>query len=200
MFFLFILVTIFILGFAIHTSKIGIEIENLVINTEKPKGEKINKESNIYLFLLVFGKIKLFKKNFKKLKIKNFNFQKKDIDIKFWKNTDFKINYKELLQNINVDIEQIELYLQIGTENAAITAILVGIISGIIGILVKKPKYKVTPIYINKNLLKLELNCIISIYLMQYIYKVIFDKIKYLKERTLMKREKCSNRKVEVYK
>ncbi len=198
MFFLFILVILFILGFAIHTSKIGIEIENLIINTEKPKGEKINKECNIYLFLLVFGKIKLFKKNFKKLKIKNFNFQRKDIDIKFLKNTDFKINYKELLKNI--DIEQIELYLQIGTENAAITAILVGIISSFIGIILKKPKYQITPIYINKNLLKLELNCIISIYLMQYIYKVIFSKMKYLREKILMKKVKYSNKKVEVYK
>ena len=178
MFFLFILVILFILGFAIHTSKIGIEIENLIINTEKPKGEKINKECNICLFLLVFGKIKLFKKNFKKLKIKNFNFQRKDIDIKFLKNTDFKINYKELLKNI--DIEQIELYLQIGTENAAITAILVGIISSFIGIILKKPKYQITPIYINKNLLKLELNCIISIYLMQK--SINTRKLRYINE------------------
>ena len=60
MFFLFIFVNFLILGFAIYTSRLGIKIENLRIDTEQPKGEKINKDSKIFLYVLIFGKIKLF--------------------------------------------------------------------------------------------------------------------------------------------
>lgn len=176
MFFLFILVTFTILIIAIHTSKIGIDIENLIINTEA--NEKINKEGKIYVYVLLFNKIKLFRKNVRNIPMKDVKFEASDFDIKILKNKDIKINYLELIQNINIDIRKIDLDLQIGTENAGITAILVGILSGILGIIIKKPKYQILPIYANKNLLKINLNGIFTIYLMHYIYKFIKDNIK----------------------
>ena len=84
MFFLFILINLIILGIAIYTSRIGIEIENLVIDTEKPRGCKINKDSKIFVYLLIFKKIKLFKRDVKNQKIK---FRNKDIDLNLLKNT-----------------------------------------------------------------------------------------------------------------
>ena len=189
MFFLFILIFLIVLILAIHTSKIEIEIKDLEINTEKPKGEKINQESEIYVYLLIFQKIKLFKKD-----IKNMKFQNKDIDIKTLKNNDIKIYYKEFLQNI----KQIELYMQIGTQDAALTAVLTGVTASILGIILKKPKYEVIPIYSNKNLLKIKLNCIISVYLMQYIYKLISDKIKNFGKNNSIKTRKSIQKKVEV--
>lgn len=175
MFFLFVIIAcLLILFLTIHTSRIGIEIQNLEIDTEKPKGEKINEESKIYVYLLIFRKIKLFKKDVKNMKMPKMKVQNKDIDIKILKNKYLKINYIELLQNIDVDIEKIDLYSQIGTQDAALTAILVGTISSILGVILRKPKYQIVPIYSNKNLLKIKLNCIISVYLMQYIYKLIF--------------------------
>lgn len=190
MFFLFILIFILILGLAVHTSKIGIEVENLIIDTEKPKGEKINEESKIYVYLLIFQKIKLFKKNVKGMKLKNVKFQNKDIDVKYLKNRDIKINYKELIQNIEIEIKKVDLYMQIGTEDAALTAILVGIASGIVGVMLKKPKYQIVPIYTNKNLLKIKLEGIFTIYLMHYIYSQIFKR-----KRSVNKNERTSNRK-----
>lgn len=178
MFFLFILVILLILVIAIHTSRIGIEIENLRIDTEQEKGKKINEDSKIFVYLLIFKKIKLFKKNVKNMSMKNVKLQSKDIDIKILKNKDLKINYKELLQNIDIDIEQIDMNVQIGMQNAAITAILTGIVSAVLGMAIRKPKYEIIPIYSNKNFLKIQLDCIISIYLMQYIYKFISNKIK----------------------
>ena len=171
MFFLFIFVAILILGLMIHTSKIGIEIENLQIDTES--SPKINEDSKIYVYLLIFQKIKLFKKDIKNLDFKKIKFQNKDIDIKFLKDKDFKINYKELLQNIKIDIVKITLDTKIGTQNAAVTAILVGIISSVLGIIIRKPKYQIIPVYSNKNLLKIKLDGIFTIYLMHYIYSVI---------------------------
>lgn len=188
MFFLFILFIVLSLGLAIYTSRIGIEVENLIIDTESK--EKINQESKIYVYLLIFKKIKIFKKDIKNMDLKKLKFQNKDIDIKFLKNKDLKINYKELLQNIDVDIEQIDLYIQIGVEDAAITAILVGFISGILGVILRKPKYQIVPIYSGKNLIKIKLDGIFTIDLMHYISKVISNKTKtFEKKNNIIKQE-----------
>lgn len=176
LFFFFVLCAIIILlifGVVIYTSRIGIEIENLIINTEMPKGKKINDQSKIYVYLLVLKKIKLFKKNIKKMKKPTFKLENKDIDLKILKNKELKINYKELLQNIDIDIKNIDLYVEVGTQDAALTAILVGVVSAILGVILKKTKYQIVPIYSNKNLLKIKAECIISIYLMQYIYILV---------------------------
>ena len=176
MFFLFILVIFTILIIAIHTSKIGIDIENLIIDTDAE--EKINEDGKIYVYLLLFNKIKLFRKNVRKIPMKDVKFEASDFDIKIFKNKDIKINYFELIRNINIDIRKIDLDVQIGTEDAGVTAILVGIFAGILGIIIKKPKYQILPIYANRNLLKINLNGIFTIYLMHYIYKFIEDNIK----------------------
>ena len=177
MFFFFmclLIIVLIILGIAIHTSRIGIDIENLIINTEKPKGQKINKESKIYVYLLIFGKIKLFKKDAKKMKQPNLKLENKNIDlgVNFFRKKEIKINYKELLQNIDIDLNA-----QIGTQDAALTAILVGILSSLLGIILKKTKYQINPVYVNKNILTVKIECIISIYLMQYIYRKISGKV-----------------------
>lgn len=171
MFFLFILIIALVTVIAIYTSKIGIEVHNLVIDTEKSKGEKVNKNSKIYLYLLVLGKIKLFKKDIRNTKRKDIKFLNQDLDIKLLKEKDIKLDYKEVVDSI--DIKKFDLKIQIGTEDAALTALLVGILSGIIGVIVKKPQYQIMPIYFGKNLLKINLEGIITINLMQYIYKSI---------------------------
>ena len=190
MFFLFILVILTILGIAIYTSRIGVEIENLQIDTQKPKGQKINKESRIYIYLLIFNKIKLYKKDIRNMDKQNIKFQNKDIDIKFFKDRDIKIDYKQLLEKIDIYFEKIDLNLQLSTEDAALTAILTGIISASFGIILKKPKYEVIPIFSNKNFLKIKLDCIFSVHLMQYIYKLMSNKIKDLGKENLNKKGK----------
>lgn len=176
MFFLFILVIFTILIIAIHTSKIGIDIKNLIIDTDAE--EKINEDGKIYVYLLLFNKVKLFRKNVRNIPMKDVKFETSDFDIKIFKNKDIKINYLELIQNINIDIKNIDLNVNIGTEDAGITAILVGILAGILGIIIKKPRYQILPIYANRNLLKINLNGIFTIYLMHYIYKFIKNNIK----------------------
>lgn len=176
LFFLFILVIFTILIIAIHTSKIGIDIKNLIIDTDAE--EKINEDGKIYVYLLLFNRIKLFRKNVRNIPMKDVKFETSDFDIKIFKNKDIKINYLELIQNINIDIKNIDLNVNIGTEDAGITAILVGILAGILGIIIKKPRYQILPIYANRNLLKINLNGIFTIYLMHYIYKFIKNNIK----------------------
>ena len=181
LFFLFIILIFVFLGYLIHTSKIGIEIDNFMFDTEKQ--EKLNKDSKIYVYLLLLNKIKVFKTNILKDGNSKIKLEKKDLDLIFFKNKDFRIDYLELQKNRNIDIKEIDLQLQIGTQDAGLTAILTGIISALLGIILRKPKYEVIPIYSNNNVLKIKLKCIISIYLMQYIYSFIFKKEKFLKQR-----------------
>ena len=100
MFFLFILVIFTILIIAIHTSKIGIDIENLIIDTDTE--EKINEDGKIYVYLLLFNKIKLFRKNVRNIPMKDVKFEASDFDIKIFKNKDIKINYFELIRNMQL--------------------------------------------------------------------------------------------------
>lgn len=167
MFFLFILAFFLILTFGIYTSVIRVEIQKLVIDSEMFPNKIINKDSKIYLYLILFGKIKLFKINVKDIKLKK---------IKIPKNKNLKINYINLLKN--VDINYVDLHIKLGTTNASSTAILIGFISSLLGIILKSPKFEVIPIYSDKNVIKIKFNCIISIHLMQYINKSVIDKIK----------------------
>ena len=196
MFFLFILIFVLLVVIAIHTSKIGIEVQNLVIDTEKPKGERINKDSKIFLYLIIFGKLKLFKKDVRNTKRKDIKFLNKDLDIKLLKDKDIKLDYNEVFKSI--DIKKIDLNIQIGTEDAALTAVLVGILSGILGVIIRKPKYQVVPIYVGKNLLKINLEGIITIDLMQYIYKLISNNINNIQKGNFQKRKAFLDKKVEV--
>lgn len=165
MFFFFLLAILLVIIIAVHTSRIGIEVEDLVIDTEQK--EKLSKESKIWIYLILFKKIKLFKKNVLEMKMPNLKIESKDIEIQAI----------DALKNIDVDIEQIDLSIQIGIQDAAVTAIFAGMIWTILGIVIKKQGYEVVPIYSNKNLLKIKLRGIFSIYLMQYIYKLIKRKI-----------------------
>ena len=110
MFFLFIFIIILFLIIAVHTIKLGIEIQNFKINTECT--DKINKDHQINIYLSIFNKIKILNKDIKEIKIRN-----KDLDIRILKKKDLKIDYKEVIQNIN--IEKIDLNIQIGTQDAA---------------------------------------------------------------------------------
>ena len=171
MFFFFLLAILLVIIIAVHTSRIGIEVEDLVIDTEQK--EKLSKESKIWIYLILFKKIKLFKKNVLKMKIPNLKIESKDIEIQVI----------DALKNIDVDIEQIDLSIQIGIQDAAVTAIVTGMIWTILGIVIKKQGYEVVPIYSNKNLLKIKLKGIFSIYLMQYIDKIIFEKVWHLGQK-----------------
>lgn len=183
MFFLFIFIIILFLIIAVHTIKLGIEIQNFKINTECT--EKINKNYQINIYLSIFNRIKILNKDIKEIKIRN-----KDLDIRILKKKDLKIDYKEVIQNIN--IEKIDLNIQIGTQDAALTAIIVGIMASVLGILIRKPRYEVIPIYSGKNFIKIRLDSIFTVNLTHYIYSQIF------KRWGGNKNERTSNRKSYV--
>ena len=185
----FILVVIVILN-----SEVQIEIYDLDISTNRK--EKIKQNYKTCIRLILFNKIKVFKINIKKFKNKKIN-----INIFLDKiNADKEnANKKELIQSIlknlnelRIKIIKADLKVELGTEDAALTAISVGIIGSILGFLLKKQKFQVLPIYKQKNILNIKLNCIFRVNLMHYIYKTI------LKRREKNER-KSSDRRTYAY-
>lgn len=88
--------------------------------------------------------------------------------------------WKQIFEKMN--LEEANFNLKIGTEDACFTAYTIGIISSVAGIFlsrrVKKAKYLIEPIYIDKNYIYLSLNCILAIKLVQIINrkKVVREK------------------------
>lgn len=103
------------------------------------KKAKLQKTYNIFLELLIFGKIKiakikLNKNTLKKLKLEQkLENAKKDAenikqDLKIVKN----IRTLEILKKLKIKVDSFDLYGEIGTENAMITAFIVSVISSIL--------------------------------------------------------------------
>ena len=129
----------------------------------------------IKIFEVCMNKEKLLKNKYI-LNIKKKNDIKKDIEI--IKND----NIKNAIKKVKLNIERFNLKLNIGTEDAKLTAILFGVISTIWGVLVPliyyskniksldEFEYELTPNFSNKNILKLEFTGQLSIRLLHIIY------------------------------
>ena len=139
-------------------------------------GKGLNNNYKIIIKLVLFNKIPIFNLNFNSLKIT----LRESID-KIEKLTNVKnrkINFKTL-NNYKIEVKNLDLRVLIGTEDAAFTAILVGIVSSLFSIYIRKllkqndnNYWRITPIYQNNNLLKINLNCIISLKIIHIIYTV----------------------------
>ena len=103
---------------------------------------------------------------------------------------------KELIKNIQV--EKIIINSKIGTENPIITSFIVATLASILAILfakIKKPSYKIEPVYTNKNYLYLNINCIFKVKLVHIIN--ISKKLK--KKGVVPKYGNTSNRRAYAY-
>lgn len=142
---------------------------------------KINKfdlEFSLKLFdKFKWVKFRLDNKKFEKLK----NSPNKKVFDKILNTNLFK-NFKNAskttlnilkLSRENAILKSFNLYSKIGLESAPTTAFVIGVISSILGIIlarkIKKPTYKIEPLYLNKNYIYLSLNCIISLKLVHII-------------------------------
>lgn len=178
-FFAIILTLIITAVILIRCSTFKIDIKQLIIINAKIK------KFNIIISLNLFNKIKWLKltiNNKRLTKIKNSSKLKafnKILDTKVlrkFKNAKQILikDWKHVLKNLSaVDIEMLELKSKISTQNAATTAISVGVISTLLATLlarkIQKLKYKIEPMYIDKNYIYLSINCIIAVKLVHII-------------------------------
>ncbi len=118
---------------------------------------------------------------------------------------DFKWEDLKIIKKLNPKISYLDLKAKIGIESPVITAFIVSIISSIISILLpyvainlnkKNYKYIIQPLYQNKNLYKIQFNCIIQVK-MVHIINVIYIFLK--KGRSDSDERTTSNRRAYGY-
>ena len=166
----------------ILTSTIKIRIKNLKLSTEKYNGKLLDKEYQIIFKIFGLQRIKYLEIEFTKEKLEKIKNKFKNINIKeVVNNIGEKINieYKDLkrIKKYTPKLKYINLKANIGIENAWLTSYIVPIISAILGVALNKQlsesnenKFIINPVYVNKNLLNLELHCIFETKVIHIIY------------------------------
>lgn len=172
---------------------------------------KLTYNYEIYIELLFLNKMKIFSGRIDKEKVKKLN-SKMDLKKKV-QNVDFKKMKKEMpkkeelkqiFNKLDIELSKINLKLELGTEDVIITSAIITILASAIGIglakVIKKYEkekynYEIYPIYQNKNLIKLHLNCIIKVKVV-HIISIIYL---LLKKRRVDKHERTSNRRSYDY-
>ena len=169
----FILIFLFL---AIASAKIKIEINNFYFDSQTQK--HIAKTYEIKIKLQIFNKIPILKitinnKKIKKLlekqKIKERIEKEKQKLYENRKNID--TNSIKKIRNLEIETNKLNLNVEVGTEDAALTALIIPFISTVITILLKltakelnqNKKFKVNPIYINANLINIKFSGIFQI-------------------------------------
>lgn len=175
-FILSILLIILFLIAILMFSKIEIAIKNLKISTDKINNRHI-KENYKFIIKLKLFKIKILEVIITKKQLEKFNIKEKLEKQIVKNNAKVDLDVLKEFKNLQFKILNLNLIIKLGTENAGLTAILTGILSTIIGILLKdkilddkENNFKIIPIYINRNLLNIELDCIISFKMIHIIY------------------------------
>ena len=124
--------------------------------------------------LLAFGKLPIISIKLDNYKIKNIMLKQIDKEIRKHKNIEEdKKKAKELSKKLvpALNFKKTNLNIKLGTEDAALTAIVSSIISIFIALTLsyvadvkkyKNYKYKITPIYLNENVFFLQFSCIIT--------------------------------------
>ena len=203
MVFLFIFLIIIIILFL--SSKIVIELKDVTYLSGILKNKQKNKKDSLRIKLCILNKIpilsiKVTKKLIEKLKIKE-KFKKIDINnLEEDKNIFRKI--LEITKTNSLKIENLDLKIELGTENAALTAVLIPIISTIISIIIRrkvkdfeKQSFQIKPIYNNQNILNIALSGIFQIKMI-HIINIIYI---LNKKEGVKKYERTSNRRSYAY-
>lgn len=183
-------------------STLHIKIKNLSIsNTELKNTAKYEIEFSLYLY----DKVKWlwFNLNNKKARKKYSKMQLEKMDFKKFKQ-DFKIKYLKEMPKLKPKISYLNLDVNLGVTSPVTTSFLVASIASIISTLLpyfakslKKNKYiyNIKPLYYNKELYKINLNCIIEIKMVHIINIILFIK----KGRKKNEQSTTSNRKPYAY-
>ncbi len=193
--FLVLLVTVIIL------STISVRIERFNASNYNEAG-KLKIDYKVFFELLFLNKLKIFSIKINKELINKLNVKKKieNIDFKQAKtNMPSKKDLKQIIKKSQIEIDKLNLKLEIGTIDVILTSAIITALASIIGIGLariieiynkEKYSYEIYPIYQNKNLIKLDLNCIIKVK-MVHIISIIYLIVK---KRRVEKSERTSNR------
>ena len=182
-FFIISIIVLTLLLFLCSSLKIQIKEFELI-------NRKINK-FELIISLALFNKLRWLKLKLDNDRISKMNERMKKNMFNKLLNSKILTQYKNINSNLikewkhifqKMDLEKINLNLKLGTEDASVTACLIGIISAFIGILLPQrastSQYLIEPIYKDKNYIYLSINCIIAIKMVHIINirKIIKEK------------------------
>ena len=178
MVFLFICLTIILI---LIFSKIRIQIENFRFSSVNKR--HINKDYKAIIKIYILKKIPILKINITKTKLERLKIKEKITKRNFKLiEENLKLDKKvwEAMKEVHTNIKKLDLKIELGTENASLTSIIVGILSTIIAITIRdkmknqeKQKFIVKPIYNNQNLINIEFTVIFEIK-MTHIINIIY--------------------------
>lgn len=196
----FIICILIFLVLLITFSTIRIQVENFeasnIENMKKPKNYKIK------IALYLFNKIKWIWISLDDKKIQKISQKSK------WNEVDIKkyVDVKDikLVKKLSPKISFLNLKVKFGTFDILATTYFVAILSTFVAVLlpytIKKYKkenyyYEILPVYSDKNLYEIKLNCIIEekmVHIISIVYAL-------LKKRRVDKNERTSNRRSYAY-
>ena len=182
------------------SSKIKLFLDDVEINNiaqDNSLVKRLDGKLNIYWFGLVkIISLRFDKSILTKYTLEDFiNNKANEKIVKAFQISDFKI--------LDIKLEKLSFISKIGTEDVRITSFVVFALSSFLTFLVSKNikkntvknyKYKLTPIYLNKNVFSFKLNCIISVKTVNIIY-MLFRMMK----RSVGNNGRASNRKLNDY-
>lgn len=180
MFFLLLIIVLLTLLLLIVFSRIKINIKNIKFTSYKVEERHLQENYDIEVKLYVLKFLRILKINITKEKLEKLRLENKIKKLEkklILKDVKFDVNVFDVLKNLKIIFEELNLKVEIGTENSALTSIIFGIVSGIIPFVlrnqiknIEKQKIDIKPIYLNQNLLNIELNCIFNIKMIHIIY------------------------------
>ncbi len=199
-----IIATLFIFIFTLSTLKI--KIKNLEITNMKETATRIFPNYEFKISLYLFGKIKWFSIKIDNRKFKN-KYKKMILDTISLKQLgqDFKKQDLKYIETLKPKISHLNFKVKLGTEDAVLTSFIVFAISTIISILLpyrikkydkNKYYYQILPLYVNKNVYEIKLDCIIEVK-MVHIINIIYVLSK--KRRVDKNGQRTSNRRSYGY-
>ncbi len=205
MVFLFILLILCILLLIIVFSKIRIDVKKFEYCSANKK--HINPNYYLQLSWIILSKIPIIKIKLNKHTVKKLKLKDKfvDIDVKMWEERK-KIDREtiSIIKKIDFAIRKLKLKIDIGTENSAITSLLIPIVSTVISFLLRnkmktkeEQTYIVQPIYNNQNYLNITISGIFEIK-MNHIINVVYL-LSRKKKKGVKKYERTSNRRSYDY-
>ena len=206
MVFLFIIIGIIFITIILTFSKIRIEIKNFRFQSTSKR--HINKDYEIIIKLCVLKVIPIFKINITKTKLEKLKLKDKikNIDFKVIQdNKEFDKRALKAVKELDIAIKNIDLYIDLGTENASLTSIIVPALSTIIAIILhRKIKrfenqvFVINPVYINQNLVNIYISGIFEIK-MSHIINMIYVLNKEKKKGVEKNERSTSNRRTYGY-
>ena len=199
MVFLFLVITLILL---LLFSRIRVKVENFKFISSLPK--YVNKDYLISFKLCILKKIPIIKIKITDDKMKKFKLKEKleKVDIKKLEKDISIKKIKEVSKKSKFIIKKFNLKIEIGTENASITAFIIPLLSTLVSFILrnrvidyKNQKFNIKPLFLNKNLVNIEFSGIFEMKMI-HIINIIYI---LNKKKGEDKNERTSNRRSYAY-